>query len=219
VNAATQGPQVIVLPGEIKTTNNDFKTRFNGDNIADWAELELSKANFQVLERSDLSSILQELQTAYSLGDPLAVKKYLKKGKLKSTKYILKFDILKAEMSELQTSGFNGAKAARTVSSMAHALNPFASRSTGVQAADAAASSVKTETTGGTWVIGMRYKIIDANTTEQLAQGYQEDTVDVGGTSTTVAGISSGHVKMLSLDSVLQRLVQENVADIDSKHK
>jgi hypothetical protein len=219
VNAATAGPQVIVLPGEIKTTNNDFKTKFTGDNIADWAELELGKANFRVLERSDLSSIMQELQTAYSLGDPDAVKKYLKKGKLKSTKYILKFDILKAEMSETKASGFNGASAAHTVTSVARAFNPFAARSGGGAAADAVAGSVQTESVGGTWVIGMRYKIIDASTTEQLAQGYQEDTVDVGGSSTTVAGISAGRVKMLTLDSVVQRLVQENVADIDSKHK
>ena len=49
-NAAKMGPPLIVLPGEVKSNNAGFAQKFGPNNIADFAELELSKANFQVLE-------------------------------------------------------------------------------------------------------------------------------------------------------------------------
>ena len=52
VNAAKPGPAIIVLPGEIKSNNANFMQKFGPSNIADFAELELSKANFKVLELS-----------------------------------------------------------------------------------------------------------------------------------------------------------------------
>lgn len=216
VNKNTPGPKVIVLPGEIKTTNQVFRSQFTGDSIADWAELELGTANFNVLERADLSGILQEIQTAYSQGDPDQVKKYLKKGKLKSTKYIVRFDVLRAELTETKRSGVNGAALARTAGGV---IGAFTGIGRGGNAALTATDSVKTESGAGTWVIGMRYKVIDANTTEQVATGYHEDTVEVGGSATTVAGISGGEAKTLSLDGIVRHLVQENVADIDSRNK
>jgi hypothetical protein len=216
VNKAKPGPQIIVLPGEIKTTNQDFKAKFSGENIADFAELELGNANFKVLERADLASVMQEVQTAYSVGDPDQARKILKKGRLKTTKFIIKFDVLKAELVEAQRGGFNGAAMARTAGGVFGSLTGIGR---GGQAALNATDSVHTEQIGGTWLIGMRYKVIDANTTEQVAQGYHEDTVEVGGGSTTVAGITSGKMKMLTLDSVVQRLIQENVADIDANNK
>ena len=33
------------------------------------------------------------------------------------------------------------------------------------------ASSLKTSESAGTWIIGMRYKVIDAKTTDQVATG------------------------------------------------
>ena len=47
-NAATKGPAIIVLPGEVKSNNATFTQRYFPNNIADYAELELSQANFQV---------------------------------------------------------------------------------------------------------------------------------------------------------------------------
>ncbi|WP_209398125.1 hypothetical protein [Rhodoferax sp. AJA081-3] len=96
-NKGRRGPALIVIPGEIKSNNASFTQRFLPNNIADFAELELSNANFPVLERTDLGPLVNEISLAYNLGDPAAARKTMQMGKLKSTKWILKFDILKAE--------------------------------------------------------------------------------------------------------------------------
>ena len=45
-------------------------------------------------------------------------------------------------------------------------------------------ASVHNSESTGVWVIGMRYKIVNAETTEQLATGYTEEKMEVGSTST-----------------------------------
>ncbi|HRE17285.1 MAG TPA: hypothetical protein PLW86_09525, partial [Rhodocyclaceae bacterium] len=67
--------------------------------------------------------------------------------------------------------------------------------------------------------IGMRYKLINANTTEQVATGYAEEKMELGAKSTSVLGISSGQSGGLTLDSLVQRLVQKTVYEIDRKYK
>ena len=69
------------------------------------------------------------------------------------------------------------------------------------------------------WVIGMRYKIINAETTEQLAQGYTEEKMEVGAKSTSVLGISESQQGGVSLDTMVQRLIQKSVWEIDNKYK
>src|SRR5215831_19519764 len=96
-NANKKGPAVIVIPGEIKSNNATFLQKFTANNIADYGEVEMSSANFQVLERSNLGPVLNEFTLAYNLGDPDQARKFLRMGKLKSTKYVVKFDVLKTE--------------------------------------------------------------------------------------------------------------------------
>ena len=86
-------------------------------------------------------------------------------------------------------------------------------------AGGAAVSSIKTEDTTGVWIIGMRYKIMNAETTEQFAQGYTEEKMAVGTTSTSVMGVSSSQQGGVSLDTMVQRLVQKTVWEIDRKFK
>ena len=69
------------------------------------------------------------------------------------------------------------------------------------------------------WVIGMRYKILDANSTEQVANGYFEEKMELGATSTQVAGVSRRATGQLTLDTLVQRLVQKSVAEIDARYK
>src|SRR6266478_8184302 len=107
-NKNKRGPAVIVIPGEIKSNNATFLQKFTSNNIADFGEVELSSANFQVLERSNLGPIQREFELAYNLGDPDAARKFLRMGKLKSTKYIVKFDILKTEQVAAAQQGFDG---------------------------------------------------------------------------------------------------------------
>ena len=77
----------------------------------------------------------------------------------------------------------------------------------------------KTGETTGVWVIGMRFKILDANTTEQKATGYTEEKMEVGSTGGSVLGFSESAKGGVSLDTMVQRLVQKLVWEIDSKYK
>src|SRR6202162_3265159 len=52
VNKNKRGPALVVIPGEIKSNNATFLQKFTANNIADFGEIELSSANFTVLERS-----------------------------------------------------------------------------------------------------------------------------------------------------------------------
>jgi hypothetical protein len=210
-NAAKQGPQLVVIPGEIKSNNASFVAKYGSNNIADFGELELSKANFRVLDRADLGPMLNEIQLAYGAGDPDAARKIMTKGKLKTTKWIVKFDILKAEQVAQEKKGFNGG--------VASSLIGIFGSGRGGAAAGTVTGSVDTSQAAGVWVIGMRYKILDATTTEQVAQGYTEEKMEVGAQSTSVAGVSSSASGGVSLDTMVQRLVQKSVWDIDNKYK
>lgn len=210
-NATQRGPTLIVIPGDIKSNNASFTQKFGPNNIADFAELELGRANFGILERSDMGPLLQEFQLAYTLGDPEEAGKFLKKGKLKTTQWVVKFDVLKAEQVAQAQGGFDG----RAVGQL---LSIFGGGRGGA-AAGTVAGSVQTEEATGVWIIGMRYKILNANTTEQVATGYTEEKMELGAKSTSVLGVSSGAQGGLTLDGMVQRLVQKLVWEIDSKHK
>lgn len=217
-NAAKQGPALVVIPGEIKSSNATFTQKFGPTNIADFAEIELSRANFQVLERTNLGPLLNEFTLAYNLGDPNKARQYLGMGKLKSTKYIVKFDILKTEQVASAQKSFDGG----TLGQMAGILGAF-SGSTGGALAGAvggtALGSVHSGEATSVWVIGMRYKIIDAETTEQLAQGYTEEKMEVGATSSGALGARESQQGGAGLDTMVQRLVQKSVWEIDNKYK
>jgi hypothetical protein len=212
VNATKQGPQLVVIPGEVKSSNASFAQKYGANNIADFAELELTKANFQVLERSDLGPMLNEIQLAYGAGDADEARKVMKKGRLKTTKWIVRFDILKAEQVAEQKKGFNGAVASSLI-------GLFGNGSQASNVAGTVTASVDTSSASGVWVIGMRYKLLDATTTEQVAQGYTEEKMEIGAKSTAVAGVSGSAAGGVSLDTMVQRLVQKSVWDIDNKYK
>jgi hypothetical protein len=209
---------LIVIPGEVKSNNANFAQKFGPNNIADFAEIELTKANFKVLERSSLGHLLQEFQLAYNLGDPDQARKFLRMGKLKSTKYVVKFDILKTEQIAAAQSGFDG----RAIGDMAALAGVFSGSWRGAQAGTVAGrgiGSVQSNEATSVWVIGMRYKIINAETTEQLAQGYTEEKMEIGATSQSVLGVSNSQKGGVGLDTMVQRLVQKSVWEIDSKYK
>ncbi|HJW24811.1 MAG TPA: hypothetical protein VJ576_07920 [Rhodocyclaceae bacterium] len=210
-NAGKPGPVIVVIPGEVKSSNASFTQKFGPNNIADYAELELGNANFKVLERTDLGPLLNEFTLAYTMGDPNTARKMLQKGKFKTAKWVVKFDVLKAEPVAQAQQGFDGG----TVGSL---ISIFGG-SRGSQAAGVAAGSVKTEESTGVWIIGMRYKIINANTTEQVATGYTEEKMELGAKGTSILGFSSGASGGLTLDSLVQRLVQKSVWEIDAKYK
>ena len=208
-NKGKKGPALVVIPGEVKSNNANFAQKFGPNNIADFAELELSQANFSVLERSNLGPLLNEVSLAYNLGDQNAARKTMQVGRLKSTKWIVKFDILKAEQIAENKKGFDG----RALGALGGLFGM------GGAVAGHVVSNVQTTESTGVWLVGMRYKIMDANTTEQVAQGYQELKMEVGQASTSVMGVSDGAKGGVGLDTMVQRLVQTAVWEIDSKYK
>ncbi|HXE47376.1 MAG TPA: hypothetical protein VN663_03340 [Ramlibacter sp.] len=211
-NKAKRGPALVVIPGEIKSNNAGFLQKFAPNNIADFGELELSQANFAVLERANLGSLLNEISLAYNLGDPQAARKTMQIGKLKTTQWIVKFDILKAEQIAENKKGFDG----RAVGGL---MSMLGGGSLGGSAAGHVTGSVQTQESTGVWLIGMRYKIMDANTTEQVAQGYKELKMEVGANASSVMGVSQQAKGGVGLDTMVQRLVQTTVWEIDSKYK
>jgi curli biogenesis system outer membrane secretion channel CsgG len=209
-NKAKRGPALVVIPGEVKSNNASFIQKFGPNNIADFGELELSQANFAVLERANLGNLLQEVALAYNMGDQQQARKTMQMGKLKTTQWIVKFDILKAEQIAENKKGFDG----RAIGGLIGMVGGF-----GSAAAGHVTSSVQTGEATAVWLIGMRYKIMDANTTEQVAQGYKELKMEVGANATSVMGVSDSAKGGVGLDTMVQRLVQTAVWDIDAKYK
>ena len=217
-NANKKGPALVVIPGEIKSNNATFLQKFTANNIADFGEIELSSANFQVLERSNLGPLLREFELAYNLGDPDSARKMLRMGKLKATKYVVKFDILKTEQIASAQQGFDG----RTLGNMAGLLGAFSGSVGGARAGavgGTALGSVQNNEATSVWIIGMRYKIINAETTEQVATGYTEEKMEVGAQSQAALGFSQSQQGGVGLDTMVQRLVQKSVWEIDNKYK
>jgi len=208
-NKAKRGPALVVIPGEVKSNNAGFVQKFGPNNIADFAELELSNANFPVLERSNLGPLLNEIALAYNMGDQNEARKKMQVGKLKTTKWIVKFDILKAEQIAENKKGFDG----RAIGALGGLFG------TGGAVAGHVVSNVQTNETTGVWLIGMRYKIMNASTTEQVAQGYKELKMEVGAANTSVMGVSDGAKGGVGLDTMVQRLVQTTVWEIDNQYK
>jgi len=218
MNRNRKGPAVIVIPGEIKSNNATFLQKFTTNNIADFGEVELSSANFQVLERTNLGPLLKEFELAYNLGDQDQARKFLRMGKLKTTKFVVKFDILKTEQVAAAQQGFDG----RTMGQIAGILGAFSGSRGGAEAGaigQATVGSVHSGEATSVWVIGMRYKIINAETTEQVATGYTEEKMEIGAKSQSALGVSNSQQGGLSLDTMVQRLVQKSVWEIDSKYK
>ena len=210
-NRNKKGPALVVIPGEIKSAHATFTQKFTANNIADYGELELSNANFTVLERSSLGALLNEVSLAYNLGDAAKARKTMQMGKLKTTKWIVKFDILKAEQIAENKQGFDGAAIGGLISTLGGSRNSYA--------AGQVVGSVKTGEATGVWLIGMRYKIMNASTTAQVAQGYKELKMEVGATGTSVLGISQSAKGGVGMDTMVQRLIQTAVWDIDAKYK
>ncbi len=207
-NSHVQGPVLVVLPGNIKSNNANFSQKVTSNNIADYGELELGQANFRVLERSELGPMLDEITLAANMGDAASLARF-KKGKFKTTKWFVKFDILKAEKVAEAQQGFDGNAIGSIFGSLVGG--------TGGAVGNTAVSSVKTSEAAGVWIVGLRYKVLDATTSEQVTTGYFEDKMELGKKGTSILGVSQSQAGGITLDSMVQRLVQKAVSDLDRK--
>jgi len=210
-NKAIRGPTLVVLPGKIKSNNATFTQKVSANNIADFGELELGLANFRVLERSDMGPLLEELTLAVNLGNSRSVRKF-KRGRFKSTNFFVKFDVLKAEKAATAGTSFDG----RAIGNILGNLSGTPGQN---NIANTLGSSVQLEDSSGIWIIGMRYKVLHASTTEQIFTGYVEEKIEVGAKKVSVLGITQTQSGGTSMDSAIQKLVQKLVQEIDEKGK
>lgn len=211
-NASKPGPQIVVIPGAVKSQNASFAQKYGPNNIADFAELELGKANFKVLERQDLGAMLQEIEVAANLGDAATLKKF-KKGKMQATNWLIRFDIIKAEQVAQVEKKFDGTYLGIIAGSAVGAATDSWAAGAGT---GAAVASVKAEEASGVWIIGMRYKVLDANTGEQKATDYFEDKMEITSKGGGALGYTEKKTAGVSLDTMVQRLVQRAVQKIDA---
>lgn len=206
-NAGQQGPALVVLPGQFKISNATFTQKFTPNNIADFAELELDKANFKVLERGDLGPLLQEVVLAVNMGDPEGLRKF-RKGKFVTTRWFLQFDVLKAEPVAEAGTEFDG-------KAIGNIVTAIAGDNLGGRVAGGVIASAGGSEDAKIWIIGLRYKIIDASDSVIVKTGYVEDKMEVGASSASFLGIKQTEKGGMTIDSMVQRLVQKCVAEID----
>ncbi len=219
VNASKPGPALVVIPGEIKSNNAYFTIEDHRRTTSPTSPRSSCRAPTSRCWSAPTSGpLLREFELAYNLGDPQQARKFLGMGKLKTTKYVVKFDILKAEKIASAQQGFDG----RAIGDMAALAGAF-SRSWGGAQAGAVAGrgigSVQSNEATTVWLVGMRYKIINAETTEQVATGYTEEKMEIGATRQAALGVSQSQQGGVGLDTMVQRLVQKSVWEIDSKYK
>lgn len=215
VNSSIPGPQLVVIPGGIKSANATFTQKVSDNNIADYAEIELSKANFKVLERSDLGPLLNEIQIAAGMGDAEALRKF-QRGKFQATRWFMRFDVLKAEPVAAAQKSFDG----KYLGIIAGALVGQATDSAAAGAATGATvASAQSKDSSEVWLVGLRYKILDAVSGEQVATGYFEEKMEVGEKVTSFLGFTESKGMRVGLDTVVQVLVQKAVYEIDKQYK
>ena len=171
-NSSVEGPRIVVDKGEIKSSNSSFTQKVTSNAIADFGELELARANFKITKNKD------------------------------NSKFIIKFDILKAESLAKAYEGFSGGAIGGMLGGLGGRV----------------LSSVKTTDAAEVWNVAMRWQAIAANG-DQLGTGIVEDRMELGAKGSSVMGVSSGASGGATMDTMIQYLVQKAVAEIDKKMK
>lgn len=215
VNAATPGPALIVLPGELKSGHYLYRQKIGETNIADFGEMELQKAGFPILDRANLDAIVDEISLAAQMGDPGALKLF-RKGKFAKARYLVRFDVIKAERVSQTRKSFDGTLAGVLVGGVLAGLTDSAELGT---ATGTAIASIKSAEETSVWNMAMRYTIIDADTGQVAATGEVDETVDVKKTLQGFLGSTEQKGNLLPLDAVTLRMIQQCVARIDSGNK
>ena len=206
-NSAQRGPALVVLPGQFKITDPAFNQRFAPNNIADFAELELDRANFTVLERAHLGPLLNEVTLAVNMGDPQGLRNF-RKGKFATTRWFLQFDVLRAEPVAEAGTSFDG-------QALGDLVTTLAGDSLGGKAAGSLIASTGGSDNTRIWILGLRYKIIDAVKSEVVSTNYIEEKMEVGSSSAKFLGISHTEKGGMTIDSMVHHLVQKCVVEID----
>ena len=63
-------------------------------------------------------------------------------------------------------------------------------------------SSVHADEGAAVWIVGLRYKILDANTGEQKATNYIEDKMEINSKGGGAFGVSQSETRIVTLDTM-----------------
>lgn len=215
VNAKTAGPAVVILPGSVKSGHILYRQKIGDGNIADFGEMEMEKAGFPILDRANLDAIVEEISLAAQMADPQALKLF-RKGKFANARFLVRFDVIKAERLSQSRKSFDGALAGALVGGILAGVTDSAEIGT---ATGTAIASIKSDEETSVWGMGMRYTVIDAVTGVAVFTGEVDETVDVRRTLKGFLGSTEQKSNLLPLDAVTLRMVQQCVARIDSVDK
>jgi len=216
-NAATAGPEVALLPCEVKTLNATFLQKCGENNLRDFAEIELTKANFKVLENADKQAGYQEIAVACNLGDASALKVFKKKA-MPTAKCFLTFDIVKAEPVAFEAKGGDGQVLGALIELGVLIATKGDDSGLG-RSIGAAVSSVKSYEEKATWNVTLRYKVINAATGEVVATNELTEVHEAVSELKGALGVDQKQTQNVTLDMLTQRLIQRAVQEIDSTHK
>lgn len=216
-NAAAKGPQVVVIPGEITSNNTSFARHVAANNICDFVEIELTKANFGVIDNSASQQYFQEVALAANLGDANALR-VLKKGKLAQARWFVSLNIVKAEPTSNSSKDFSGASIGALVE-IAFLIGSKGHDNNLGKAAGKLFSSIKYEEISMTWDVVASYNVIDAVTGQKIASGQVTEPMESKSVMQSFVGVTNTNATNALFDAVVQRIVQKAVQDIDDKYK
>lgn len=216
-NSNLPGPCVILAPGSVKSKSFAFKQRFGENNIRDFAEIELSKASFSIIDNADKRELYKELALAANLGDKEAVRVFRKKN-FHAANYLLRFDVIKAEPVAFESTGGSGEAIGALIELGFLIANK--GRDNGVGSAiGATVASLKHYETKATWDVGLKYAIVDITTGEVVAEKELGEQHVATTELNAALGVQQKDAYNLSLDTMVQRLVQKAIAEIDKEQK
>jgi hypothetical protein len=216
-NAAVSGPKVVVFPGKIKTRSALFMAKVGENNVRDFAELELSKANFQIIEHADKQQLFNEIAVAANLGDMQAIRAFKSKC-TPDAKCFITFDVVKAEPVAWESRGGSGEAAGALVELGFLLANKGKENKLG-KSINATLSSIKSYNYKTTWDVSLRYKIINASDGEIVCSNELSEQHVATSEMSSAVGVTNKDSTNFTIDAVVQRLVQKAVQDIDAQHK
>jgi hypothetical protein len=213
-NASIPGPEIIVLPGTINGASPQFSQSVSRNGIKDFAEIELTKANFKLLDRPDAMKLREAFFYALAEGNEQAIAAF-KSGPFRPTNFLMSFDILKAESTSSVHQAFDGSAFGLIAGIViGAAVSPDMGRAVGTTVA-----SIQGSDKSDIWTVGLRYKVVDTSNGQQVATGYFEEKLERQEQSQSFIGITQAQKSNTGFDTVVQKLVQKAVQDIDASHK
>lgn len=213
-NAVQAGPTVMVIPGAITSPSYEYLARVSPDALRDFAESEMGKSNFKVLDRTDQSAMFQEIAVAANLGDSSVLSKF-KKYKMDPPRWLVRFDIVEVVP---RSTGFK--QLDKQMAGMAGALmGGLMLGELGAKAGGAAFASISSAEEHREWTMGLRYSVLDGSTGDLLHQGQFTDKALISQEIKGFMGYDSSQAGGVRLFTVTQRLIQKAVQEIDAQHK